>query len=76
MNVYYVEQGSGQPLILVGDRDAQVPVEEALEMYRLIANAELAIAPGSSHGALFDNEGLFTGLVLDFLLRQGKPSGA
>jgi pimeloyl-ACP methyl ester carboxylesterase len=57
-------------LLLVGDRDDQVPVEEAVEMVRLIPNAELAVAPGSTHGGLFDNEHLFTTLVLDFLLRH------
>jgi pimeloyl-ACP methyl ester carboxylesterase len=53
-------------LILVGDRDALVPVEEAVEMYRLIGQAELAIGPNIHHS--FPE--LFTRLVLDFFLRQ------
>lgn len=53
-------------LILVGDRDALVPVEEAVEMYRLIGQAELAIGPNTPHS--FPE--LFTQLALDFFLRH------
>jgi pimeloyl-ACP methyl ester carboxylesterase len=35
-------------LITVGDRDAVRP-EHAVEMFRLIPNAELAVLPGANH---------------------------
>jgi pimeloyl-ACP methyl ester carboxylesterase len=56
-------------LILVGDRDQMVPVEEAEEMYRLIQGAELAILPNSDHSLPRLRSELFTTLVLDFLVR-------
>ena len=64
-------------LILVGDRDPIVPVEEASEMYRLIPNAELAIAPNVDHDFPFTNPDTFIALTLGFLLRHSetKPAG-
>jgi pimeloyl-ACP methyl ester carboxylesterase len=58
-------------LVLLGDRDELVPVEEAAEMYRLLPRAELAVVPGADHGAFFSgNVTAFQSLMLDFLLRQ------
>jgi pimeloyl-ACP methyl ester carboxylesterase len=61
-------------LILVGDRDGAC-AEEAPELFRLLPNAELAIAPGSDHGFIEAKAGLFDALALDFLLRHrdGAP---
>jgi pimeloyl-ACP methyl ester carboxylesterase len=56
-------------LILVGDRDPLVPVEQAVEMYRRITLAELAIGPDVDHGFPWNVE-LYIQLVLDFLLRH------
>src|SRR5206468_3472164 len=41
-------------LITLGDRDAVRP-EHAVEMFRLIANAQLAIVPGANHFLLFQD---------------------
>lgn len=57
-------------LIVLGDRDALVPVEEAVEMYRLIPHAELAIGPNATHSFPGAKVELFTQLVSDFLLRH------
>jgi pimeloyl-ACP methyl ester carboxylesterase len=57
-------------LILVGDRDQFVPVEEAAEMYRFIRDAELVIVPNSDHSLPTSRAELFTTIVLDFLLRH------
>ncbi len=66
-------QKIGAPtLILMGDRDEMIPLEEAVDMYRLIPNAELAIAPGSDHRFPVSRADLFTNLVLDFCLRQSR----
>ena len=39
-------------LVVMGDRDELIAVEQALEMYRLIADAVLVILPNASHTAL------------------------
>jgi pimeloyl-ACP methyl ester carboxylesterase len=66
----------GEPcLILVGDRDnLALPAEQAVELYRMIPHAELAIVPGADHGYPESKPELFTQLVLDFLLRQSVRS--
>jgi pimeloyl-ACP methyl ester carboxylesterase len=56
-------------LIMQGDRDSFIPVEQAVEMYRMIPNAELAIVPNASHGGpLTQDSALPT--ILDFLKRH------
>lgn len=58
-------------LVLIGDRDELVPVEEAAEMYRLLPRAELAVVPGADHGAFFSAKVTpFQALILDFLMRH------
>jgi pimeloyl-ACP methyl ester carboxylesterase len=58
-------------LVLVGDRDELVPVEEAAEMYRQLRTAELAVVPDADHGAFFSRKvSTFQSLILDFLLRH------
>jgi pimeloyl-ACP methyl ester carboxylesterase len=53
-------------LILMGDRDGMIPVEQAFEMYQLISSAELAILPNATHMTILGAE-LFMSIVLDFL---------
>jgi pimeloyl-ACP methyl ester carboxylesterase len=60
-------------LVLVGDRDDFVPVEDAIEMYRRLPNAEVAVIPNSNHTNFFDAPdtiALLQPLVVDFLLRH------
>ena len=59
-------------LILMGDRDGMIPVEQAVEMYQLMANAELAILPNATHGSAVTE--LSMNIVLDFLLRHSTPA--
>lgn len=59
-------------LILVGDRDPDVSLEDALEMYRSIPKAEFAVAPSSDHYFPWSKAQLFTGIVVDFLQRQSE----
>jgi pimeloyl-ACP methyl ester carboxylesterase len=63
-------------LILVGDRDAMIPVEEAVEMYRLIPHAELAIAANANHGFPSADPDTFTALIVGFLLRHNETKTA
>ena len=57
-------------MILVGDRDAMIPVEEAVQMYRLIPGAELAVVPNAEHSLPYMRPEMFSTVVLDFLLRH------
>lgn len=57
-------------LILIGDRDGLIPLEDAIEMYQLIPNAELAILPNATHITAVADDGLFLRIVLDFLFRH------
>jgi pimeloyl-ACP methyl ester carboxylesterase len=62
-------------LLLVGDRDGACTAE-SVELFRLLPNAELAVAPGSDHGFIEAKAGLFDALALDFLLRyRSDPLG-
>jgi pimeloyl-ACP methyl ester carboxylesterase len=60
-------------LLLVGDRDG-VATEESVELFRLLPNAELAVAPNSDHGFFEAKAGLFDALALDFLTRHRNGS--
>jgi pimeloyl-ACP methyl ester carboxylesterase len=60
-------------LLLVGDRDG-VATEESVELFRLLPNAELAVAPASDHGFIEAKVGLFDALALDFLTRHRNGS--
>jgi pimeloyl-ACP methyl ester carboxylesterase len=55
-------------LILLGDRDGIVVLQQAVEEYQLIPNAELAIIPNATHFTAVSQ--LSMSIVLDFLLRQ------
>jgi pimeloyl-ACP methyl ester carboxylesterase len=55
-------------LILVGDRDELIELEQAIEMYRLIPNSELVILPNSKHSS--PNVKLLQSTVTDFFLRH------
>ena len=58
-------------MVLVGDRDEVLPVEEATELYRRLPAGELAVVADADHGAFFDAKvHVFQPLMLDFLRRQ------
>ncbi|MDQ5823774.1 MAG: alpha/beta hydrolase [Chloroflexota bacterium] len=66
-------QVAAPALVLIGDRDGFVPVEEALSMYRLLPNAELAVLPCSEHSDFIFSPAkvaLLQPLILDFLQRH------
>ena len=60
-------------LIAVGDRDADVRLEDGVEMYRSIPKAELAVALGSDHFFPWSKIELFTKTVIDFLQHHRVP---
>jgi pimeloyl-ACP methyl ester carboxylesterase len=57
-------------LVVVGDRDESVPVEQAVKLFRSLPAAELAILPGTSHGRPVFDPALFVEAVTDFLRRH------
>jgi pimeloyl-ACP methyl ester carboxylesterase len=56
-------------LVIVGDRDWGIPLEEALGMYRQIPLAELAVISRGDHALPTSRPALFAATVLDFLRR-------
>lgn len=55
-------------LVVLGDRDGIIPVQQAVDLYRMLPTAELAIIPNAVHRTTLNPISLQ--LVLDFLLRQ------
>lgn len=55
-------------LVIAGDRDHMVPVEQALMLHRGLPNGELAIIANADHSV--SNKDLFWTAVEDFLLRK------
>ncbi|MEO7909783.1 MAG: alpha/beta hydrolase [Roseiflexaceae bacterium] len=53
-------------LVALGDRDDAIPVQQAVDMYHILPNAELAIFPNENHGT----SAHFMQIVTDFLMRQ------
>jgi pimeloyl-ACP methyl ester carboxylesterase len=56
-------------LVMVGDDD-EVRLEHAVEMYRHLPDAELAVVPGTSHGLLVEKPGLCDLIITDFMTKD------
>jgi len=62
-------------LVLVGDRDEFVPVEDAVAMYRLLPDAECTVVPGADHTDVIFSSAKIAALqplIVDFLLRHSQ----
>jgi pimeloyl-ACP methyl ester carboxylesterase len=59
-------------LIILGDRDEYIPVSEAVTMYELMPNSELAIIPKGTHECYLTHKELFNQIVINYLLQQIK----
>ncbi|HUZ00615.1 MAG TPA: alpha/beta hydrolase [Thermomicrobiaceae bacterium] len=57
-------------LVMVGDRDGDVPVEAAISMYRTLPNADLAVCPHANHSIPWRRTGWFLDSVREFLRRH------
>lgn len=57
-------------LIIHGDRDQFSPLEEVLEVYRLIPNAELAVVPNADHSLSRTRVKEFSEITLDFIMKH------
>ena len=60
---------SARTLVMVADDD-EVRLEHALELYRALPDAELAVVPGTSHGLLVEKPALCNLLITEFLVRD------
>jgi pimeloyl-ACP methyl ester carboxylesterase len=62
-------------LVMAADDDI-VSLEEMLEFYRALPDAELAIVPGTSHFLLQEKPALCNAIVIDFLANDPVPTVA
>jgi pimeloyl-ACP methyl ester carboxylesterase len=56
-------------LVMLADDD-EVRLEHALELYRTVADAELAVIPGTSHGLLVEKPALCNAIISEFLTQD------
>jgi pimeloyl-ACP methyl ester carboxylesterase len=66
-------QISARTLVVWGERDRLVPVEDAAVFRALIPNARQVVIPGAAHNPMVDRPSVFNRIVLRFL--QGEPVG-
>jgi pimeloyl-ACP methyl ester carboxylesterase len=66
---------TSRTLVMAGDDD-EVRLEHAVEMYRSVPEAELAVVPGTSHGLLVEKPDLCHLLITDFLSMDPVPTFA
>jgi len=59
-------------LILLGDRDGIVELQQAVDMYHFIPDADLAIMPNATHFTAGNEIAL--NIVLEFLLRHSSQN--
>jgi len=64
---------SAPTLVLTGDDDLPT-LEHTATLYRSIANAELAIVPGTSHFVAMEKPDVVNRIVLDFLEKEPVPT--
>ena len=58
----------GPALIMVGDRDEEIPIEHTLALREGLPDAQLAVLPGADHGSLDARK------VIEFLAgREEEP---
>jgi pimeloyl-ACP methyl ester carboxylesterase len=64
---------SCRTLVMIGDDD-EVTLDHALEFYRSVPDAELAVVPGTSHGLLVEKPDLCNRILLGFLTGDPVPT--
>ena len=70
-----LSQVRARTLVMVGDDD-EVRLEHAVQMYRALPDAELAVVPGTSHGLLVEKPDLCNLLAATFLTTDPVPTFA
>jgi pimeloyl-ACP methyl ester carboxylesterase len=64
---------TARTLVMAGDDDAIAP-GHTLDLYRGIADSELAIVPGTSHALVVEKPDLCNRIILDFLRQDPVPT--
>jgi pimeloyl-ACP methyl ester carboxylesterase len=64
---------TSRTLVMLGDDD-EVMLQHGIAMYRGLAEAELAVVPGSSHGLLHEKPELCNAILVDFLTSDPVPT--
>jgi pimeloyl-ACP methyl ester carboxylesterase len=64
---------TSRTLVMLGDDD-EVTLEHAIQMYRGLPDAELAVVPGTSHGLLHEKPALCNSILVDFLTTDPVPA--
>lgn len=64
---------TSRTLVMLGDDD-EVTLEHAGAMYGGLADAELAVVPGTSHGILHEKPALCNTIIVDFLTTDPVPT--
>jgi pimeloyl-ACP methyl ester carboxylesterase len=64
---------TSRTLVMLGDDD-EVALEHAVEMYRSLPDAELAVVPGTSHGLMHEKPALCNLMIVDFLAGEPVPT--
>jgi pimeloyl-ACP methyl ester carboxylesterase len=64
---------ASRTLVMLADDD-QVTLEHAIEMYRSLPSAELALVPGTSHGLLHEKPALCNAILIEFLTTDPAPT--
>ncbi len=62
-------------LVMLGDDD-EVTLEHAIALFHGLADAELMVVPGTSHGLLVEKPELCNRVIIDFLTRDPVPTVA
>jgi pimeloyl-ACP methyl ester carboxylesterase len=65
-----IEQINTPILIIAGDRDEAISIDECVKIYKQIPNAELAVIPNADHFVYETKSELFNNTVLEFLKRH------
>ena len=73
MSASDLREVASRTLVMVADDD-EVRLEHAVEMYRNLPDAELAIIPGTSHGLLHEKPHLCNATILNFLTTEPTPT--
>jgi pimeloyl-ACP methyl ester carboxylesterase len=60
-------------LVMVADDD-EVQLEHAIALYRGLADAELAVIPGTSHGLLVEKPAVCNAMIVEFLATDPVPT--
>jgi pimeloyl-ACP methyl ester carboxylesterase len=59
-------------LVMCGDRDEPMPVEQAVEFYRMIPGSEMFVSPGCHHAYPLTRPEFFCEVITDFITRRGS----